>query len=81
VQVKPASKMEVSMTNKLLKSLFIKSAQIQSQIDEEAKFSRKDWIRIIRLKKIRLKIKDKILSVTSKTSKNRGYKQLQLNKQ
>lgn len=68
------------MTSKLLKSLFIKSAQIQSQIDEESKFSRKDWIRIIRLKKIRLKIKDRILSVTSKVSKNRGYKQLQINK-
>lgn len=67
------------MTNKLLKSLLIKSAQVQSSIDEENRFSKKDWIKILRLKKLRLKIKDKILSLTNAHSRKLQAKRLTYN--
>ncbi len=51
------------MTKKL-KSLLLKSAFIQKEIEKEASFKHKNWLKILRLKKLRLKIKDKIQSLT-----------------
>ena len=47
------------MTN-YLKSLFIRSAVIQKKIDEEYKAKLPDWRTLARLKKIRLKIAERL---------------------
>ncbi|HCR85881.1 MAG TPA: hypothetical protein DIV86_04310 [Alphaproteobacteria bacterium] len=54
--------------NKLLKSLIFKSSLIQKNIDEEYSAKHKNWIRLIRLKKLRLKIKDKIYTLAKRLS-------------
>lgn len=61
------------MSLKLLKSLFFKSAKIQEEIDREQKRVWPDTIRLLRLKKIRLSIKDRILKTMS-LSKKRKFK-------
>lgn len=42
------------------KSLLFKSAQIQEQIDQEHKRRSPDWLRLLKLKKLRLLMKDKM---------------------
>lgn len=48
------------MTFKYLRSLLMKSAQIQHAIEREYTARRPDWIRVLHLKKLRLIIKDKL---------------------
>lgn len=45
---------------KKLKSLLIKSAELQTRIDEETSKRHPDWFRVITLKKQRLLVKDRI---------------------
>jgi uncharacterized protein YdcH (DUF465 family) len=49
------------MSVRLFKSLLYKSAQIQQEIEREQKHRWPDYFRLIKLKKVRLKIKDRIL--------------------
>ena len=50
-------------TVKYLKSLLIKSAVVQMEIEHEQKKKFPNWLRIIMLKKQRLLIKDKLLQL------------------
>ena len=56
--------------SKLLKSLIFRSSIIQKKIDEEHSSKSKDWLKILRLKKLRLKIKDKINELVRSSSRN-----------
>lgn len=49
------------MSVKFFKSLLFKSTQIQSEIEREQNRVWPDWMRLLKLKKIRLSIKDKML--------------------
>lgn len=49
--------------SKLLKSLLLQSAVIQKKIEEEGRPRAGNWLRILRLKKLRLRIKDRIHSL------------------
>lgn len=55
------------------KSLLIKYAQIQQKIDKEHQRRLPDWIRLLKLKKIRLAIKDRLVHMMSNGTKN-GHK-------
>jgi uncharacterized protein YdcH (DUF465 family) len=48
------------MSVKLFKSLLIKSAQIDREIEKEHNRHWPDWMRLLRLKKLRLAIKDNL---------------------
>lgn len=48
------------------KSLLFKSSQIQEQIEKEQRRPRPDWMRLLKLKKIRLSIKDKLYKIAEK---------------
>ena len=48
------------MSAQHFRSLLFKSAQIQEQIDKEHKQRWPNWMRLLRLKKLRLKIKDRM---------------------
>ena len=52
------------MSHKLLKSLLLKLAKIQNRIDSEQKTPSRNWVNLIRLKKIRLKISDRLYQVS-----------------
>lgn len=52
------------MSYKLLKSLLLKAAQIQNRIDMEQKSKYHDWVTLVRLKKIRLKISERIHAIS-----------------
>lgn len=56
------------MSLRFLKSLIMKSAKIQQMIEDENKRKWPDTFRLLKLKKIRLTIKDKIFQLT------RGHK-------
>jgi len=49
------------MSLKHFKSMLMKSAQIQRAIEHEQQRRWPDWIRLLRLKKVRLAIKDRIM--------------------
>lgn len=51
------------MSMKLFKSLLFKSMRIEKEIEKESKRSWKDHIRLVKLKKMRLAIKDQIQTV------------------
>ena len=53
------------MSFKKLKSLLFKTARIQEEIDRENSRKAPDTFRLLRLKKIRLAIKDQILRLTT----------------
>ena len=55
---------------KLFKSLLIKLSFVQRQIDQEHSKVSKDWLKLLRLKKLRLKIKDRINLISTKQSAN-----------
>lgn len=59
------------MSVKLFKSLLIKSSFIQKEIENEQKLKAPNYYRLARLKKIRLKIKDRILVLTRHPSIHR----------
>ncbi len=48
---------------KALKSLLMKSAVVQIEIEAETRKKNPDWIRVVTLKKQRLLIKDKIQQI------------------
>lgn len=48
------------------KSLLFKSAQIEEEIVKEQSRPRPDWMRLLKLKKIRLSIKDKLYRIAQK---------------
>lgn len=48
------------MSFRYLRTLLLKSAQIQQAIEREYAARRPDWIRLLQLKKLRLIIKDKL---------------------
>lgn len=52
------------MSYNLLKSLLLKLAKIQNRIDSEQRSLSRNWINLIRLKKIRLKISDRLYQVS-----------------
>lgn len=52
------------MSYVLFTALLMKSAKIQKEIDVEQGLRRPDWMRLLRLKKIRLKIKDRLLQTS-----------------
>lgn len=52
-----------SNTFKRLKSMLIKSAAVQLEIEKESRRRYPDWIRVITLKKQRLLIKDALLKL------------------
>lgn len=51
--------------SKLFKSLLFKLSLIEKQIDREHSRPAKDWLKLIRLKKLRLKIKDKLTMIAA----------------
>ncbi len=55
------------MSVKHLKSLLFKSMLIQQAIDREHQRRWPDWIRLLKLKKLRLAIKDRIEKLIGKT--------------
>ncbi len=48
------------MSVKLLKSLLFKISQIQMQIEREQQRPRADWLRLLRLKKVRLLLSERL---------------------
>ncbi len=53
------------------KSLFFKSAQIQEEIEKEHRRRWPDWMRLLKLKKIRLAIKDRLERIAHEHSPQR----------
>ncbi|MEZ5814328.1 MAG: hypothetical protein R3E13_06355 [Alphaproteobacteria bacterium] len=53
------------------KSLLFKSAQIQEEIEKEHKRRWPDWMRLLKLKKIRLAIKDRLERIAREHSPQR----------
>jgi uncharacterized protein YdcH (DUF465 family) len=49
------------MSVRLFKALLYKSSQIQQKIEDESRRLRPDSLRLLALKKLRLKIKDRLL--------------------
>lgn len=49
------------MSFRYLQSLLFKGATIQQEIEREHRATRPDWMRLLKLKKLRLAIKDKLL--------------------
>lgn len=60
-QTSKTTETEDKMSVKFFKSLLFKSAQIQTEIEREQNRVWPDWMRLLKLKKIRLSIKDKML--------------------
>lgn len=54
------------MSRIYLRSLLFKSALIQQQIEREHSARRPDWLRLLKLKKLRLTIKDRIARLIAK---------------
>lgn len=52
---------EVHMSVKRFKSLLFKSARIQEEIEREQRSRWPDWMRLYKLKKLRLAIKDHMI--------------------
>ncbi|MCE7887668.1 MAG: DUF465 domain-containing protein [Alphaproteobacteria bacterium PRO2] len=54
------------------KSLLFKSAQIQEEIEKEQNRRWPDWMRLLKLKKIRLAIKDRMERIVQQGAYGRG---------
>ena len=54
------------MSVRLFKALLYKSSQIQQKIEEESRRRYPDTLRLLTLKKLRLKIKDRLLHLIEK---------------
>ena len=65
------------MSVRLVKSLFFKSAQIQQEIDKEQRRVRPDQFRLLKLKKIRLAIKDRIYRAVTEIRMVKGRRGIQ----
>lgn len=60
------------MSVKQFVSLLFKTAKIQQEIEREQKRRAPDWLRLLKLKKIRLVLKDKLVSMTRAGFPGRG---------
>ena len=60
------------MSVKYFKSLLLKSVQIQQEIEKEQNRRWPDWIRLLKLKKIRLAIKDRMERIVQRGIYGRG---------
>jgi uncharacterized protein YdcH (DUF465 family) len=56
------------MSARRFKSLLYKSSKLQAQIAKEQKRPKPDWLRLCRMKKLRLTMKDKMLEMTQQYS-------------
>jgi hypothetical protein len=61
------------MSIRYFKSLLFKSAQIQREIEKEVRRSWPDWIRLLKLKKIRLAIEDRLERLVYETTPHRPH--------
>lgn len=59
------------------KSLLFKSAKIQEEIEQEKNRRWPDWIRLLKLKKIRLVIKDRMERIVQQGAYGRGADNIQ----
>ncbi len=66
------------MSFRRFKSLLLKSAQIDVQIEREHKRTWPDWLRLLKLKKLRLMIKDRIEKIILERSGNKYSGVMQL---
>ena len=57
------------MSVKYFRSLLYKSSQIQNEIEKEQKRRIPDWMRLLKLKKIRLSIKNKLVKIARDQSR------------
>ena len=55
------------------KSLLFKATQIQREIEKEQSRRLPDWMRLLKLKKLRLKIKDKLHRFSEHTGQSTAY--------
>lgn len=60
------------MSAKHLKSLLLKSAKVQREIEREQRRRMPDWLRLLKLKKVRLVIKDRIHRISTKGKQMRS---------
>jgi len=61
------------MSARYLRSLLFKTARIQEEIEREQKAHRPDWIRLLRLKKLRLAVKDRIQQLLARRPVRRTW--------
>lgn len=59
------------------KSLLFKSTQIQQEIEKEQSRRLPDWMRLLKLKKLRLAIKDKLQEIARQGVKAREARRMQ----
>jgi len=59
------------------KSLLFKSAQIQQEIEKEQTRRLPDWMRLLKLKKLRLAIKDRLREMSRQGEMSRGAARMQ----
>lgn len=59
------------------KSLLFKSAQIQQEIEKEQSRHLPDWLRLLKLKKLRLAIKDRLQEITRQGESTRSARRMQ----
>ena len=65
------------MSVQRFKSLLFKATQIQREIEKEQSRRWPDWMRLLKLKKLRLAIKDKLRHFTEKNAGSQSLKGLQ----
>ena len=65
------------MSVRHFKSLLFKSAQIQQEIEKEQNRRWPDWMRLLKLKKIRLAIKDRMERIVQQGAYGHGTGHLQ----
>ena len=53
------------MSIRNFKTLLLKSAKIQAEIEREQNGSRPDWMRLLKLKKLRLVLRDRLQRLSS----------------
>lgn len=59
------------------KSLLFKSTQIQQEIEKEQKRRLPDWMRLLKLKKLRLAIKDRLQEIVRQAGDIRSARRMQ----
>lgn len=58
------------------KSLLFKATQIQQEIEKEQSRRLPDWVRLLKLKKLRLKIKDKLCQFAQKSAGSASHRSM-----
>ncbi len=59
------------------RSLLFKSTQIQQEIEKEQNRRLPDWMRLLKLKKLRLAIKDRLQEIARQGAQSRGTNRMQ----